>query len=161
MIIIKSEEVLADLRSAGWLEQELHPELDRHRRHQMADICEPDSVERVWRVLGVAEAEVRVALLRLLRPAESLLPVNELERPAQWTFSFAAPLRADVVGLLKEKIHEYLVAAVMADRCAVIIPDASAVWRMRAEAALGSLQEAALQEATVPAARARRPMWPM
>lgn len=155
-VTIKSEEVLADLRSAGWLEQELHPELDRHRRHQMADICEPGSVERVWRVLGAAVAEVRMALLKVLPPLETLLPVNGLERPEEWTFSFASSLRADAVAMLKEKIHEYLVASVMADRCAVIIPGASAVWRMRAEAALGSLQGASL-----PIGRARRPMWPM
>ena len=48
-LVIKSGEVLTDIGSAGWLEQELHPELDRHRRHQMADICEPDNAERVWR----------------------------------------------------------------------------------------------------------------
>ena len=155
-LTIKSEEVIADLRSAGWLEQELHPELDRHRRHQMADICEPDSVERVWRVLGAAVAEVRMALLKVLRPQETLRPVNGLERPEEWTFSLAVTLRADAVALFKEKIHEYLVASVMADRCAVIIPDARAVWRIRAEEAMASLQEASL-----PVGRARRPMWPM
>lgn len=155
-LIIKSEEVLADVRSAGWLEQELHPELDRHRRHQMADICEADNVERVWRVLGVSVAEVRFAMLKVLRPMALLLPANVPERPEAWTFSFAVSPGTDALSLLKEKIHEYLVASVMAERCAVIIPEAAPVWRGRAVEAL-----AALREASCPMGRARRPIWPM
>ena len=69
---ILSSEVIADLRSAAWLEQELHPELDRHRRHQMADICESDNMDAVWRILAVGIAELRFILLRILVP--SLLP---------------------------------------------------------------------------------------
>ena len=156
-LVIKSGEVLADIGSAGWLEQELHPELDRHRRHQMADICEPDNAERVWRVLGLSVAEVRVALLKVLRPQSTYLLDNELTHPAEWTFSFSASLGDDTILLLKEKIHEYLVASVMADRCAVIIPTAAAIWQARASTAITTLRETAV---SCGLGRARRPLWP-
>ena len=159
MLCIKSEELLADIRSAAWLEQELHPELDRHRRHQMADICEEGSVERVWRVLGVSEAEIRYALLAVLRPRDGFIPVNQLERPECLSFSFLADLSADTLSLLKEKIHEYLVASVMADRTAVIIPGAATVWQTRAAEALAALREAAASSACR-LRPVRRPLWP-
>ncbi len=156
---IIAEEVMADLRSAGWLEQELHPELDRHRRHQMADICESGNVERVWRVLGLGIAEIRFALLKILVTDGRLLAVNELERPERWEFSFSVELAAETMSFLKEKIHEYLVAAVMADRVAVIIPGAAAVWQQRASETLASLRDAAVS-AACRQRPARRPLWP-
>lgn len=151
---------MADLRSAAWLEQELHPELDRHRRHQMADICETGCIERVWRVLGIAVAEVRIALLRIIRPSGCRHAANELERPSIWRFAFRFPLPPDVVSFLKEKIHEYLVASVMAERAAVIIPQCSRIWEERAEEARSSLKGIA---ATMrpPYAPVRRPLWPL
>lgn len=151
---------MGDVRSAAWLEQELHPELDRHRRHQMADICEEGNAERVWRVLGAAVAEVRFALLKILNPASGLRPVNELEQPESWSFSFAEDLPTDTLTYLKEKIHGYLVAAVMADRCGVIIPDAAAVWQERAEEGLAVLRDGAAT-AFGRFRSVRRPLWPL
>lgn len=152
---IRSDEVLADVRSAAWLEQELHPQLDRHRRHQMADICEDGNVERVWRVLGNAVAELRMALLRLLKPPDDLSSANDLERPTEWTFSFMHPLSSVSMAFLREKIHEYLVASVMSDRCAVIIPGAADIWRTRVADSLAALRLAAATRSPV-----RRPLWP-
>lgn len=159
-ICINSEEVLADIRSASWLEQELHPELDRHRRHQMADICEPDNADRVWRVLGVSIAEIRLELLRIIRPPARSIRVDELVCPEEWIFSFLFTLPPDVVSFLREKIHEYLVAAVMADRTEVIIPQCAYIWRERAQEARSALRGIAAT-ARPPYSPARRPMWPM
>ena len=159
-LCIRSEEVLADIRSAAWLEQELHPALDRHRRHQMADICEDGNAERVWRVLGSAVAEVRFALLKILNPSDCIVQVNELERPGEWTFSFSVDLPADILTFLKEKIHGYLVASVMADRCGVIIREAAPIWQDRAEEAMAMLRGGA----TTAFGRfnpVRRPLWPL
>lgn len=158
-IVIRSEEVMADIRSAGWLEQELHADADRHRRHQMADICEAGNDDRVWRVLGVAVAEVRLALLKILKPRDRLLAANELERPAAWTFAFVNGLQPDTLAYLKEKIHEYLVAAVMSERCGVILSMSEAAWETRCVAALGDLRAtaASFRAALAPV---RRPMWP-
>ncbi|MDE6741707.1 MAG: hypothetical protein K2J58_05185 [Muribaculaceae bacterium] len=159
-LCIKSDEVLADIRSAAWLEQELHSDLDRHRRHQMADICEPDNVERVWRVLGIAIAEIRLVLLKILRPRGDLLPVNNLERPSEWRFAFRQRIAPDMMEFLKEKIHESLVAMVMADRAAVIIPQCAHIWSDRAEETLSALRNlAATTRSSV--APVRRPLLPM
>lgn len=157
---IKAEEVLADIRSAGWLEQELHSDLDRHRRHQMADICEPDNIERIWRILALSEAEIRLALGRLLAPQKEVRTVNDLDRPDFWKFNFIHGMTGAATGYLREKIHECLVASAMADRAEVIIPECAAIWRERAAAAMGSLR---LFAATAHQSRkaVRRPIWPL
>ena len=159
-IDIKSDEVLQDVRSAAWLEAELHPELDRHRRHEMADICENGNIERIWRVLGTATAEIRVALHKLLAPQGTVATVNDLECPDCWHFPLLTPLPKSSAIYIKEKIHEYLVAAVMADRTAVIIPAAADVWQERADNALAALREMAATSHT-PLKPVRRPMWPL
>ncbi len=160
MLLIKSKEVLDDIRSAAWLESELHPELDRHRRHEMADICEKDNIERVWRVLGIAIAEIRLALQKILSPQSQISLVNDLERPEGWEFSFLFQLPSSSTSYLREKIHEYLVAAVMADCTAVIIPTAAKIWQERASDAIASLQN--LASISCPnCANVVRPLWPL
>ncbi len=157
---IKSEEVIADVRSAAWLESELHPDLDKHRRHQMADICETDNVEQVWRVLGIAVAEVRLALQRIMESPTGLSQANELDRRQEWNFTFKFSLSPVVQSFLKEKVHEYLVASVMADRTAVIIPQCSRIWQERAEEARSELYGIAAT-LRAPYSPVRRPLWPM
>ncbi len=159
LLSILSAEILDDVRSAAWLEAEIHPELDRHRRHEMADICEPDNVERVWRVLALCEAHVRLALTRLLCDPERTQEVNLLLRPTKWYFRFRFAISAAVAGFLREKIHDYMVAAVMADRAATIIPDATATWQERRDAALGALRNIAATT-PLPTGPARRPLFP-
>lgn len=159
LLTIVGREVMDDVRAAAFLESELHPELDRHRRHEMADICERDNVERVWRVLGVAVAEVRVALIRILESEKALLPVNLLQRPAAWRFRFQFPIPKTIMIFLREKIHEYLVAAAMADRTATIIPAASAIWQRRMEDAISELRGIS-NTMRPPGCPARRPLFP-
>ncbi len=160
MLIIKSSEVIADIKSAAWLESELHPELNLHRRHEMADICEKGNIERVWRIFGVRIAEIRLALLKILHPKKHLSHTNDLENPDRWHFCFLFPIPKDKVVFIKEKIHEYLVASVMADRTEVIIPSASPIWQERADAALSALRQLAstTQQSHSPV---RRPLWPL
>lgn len=157
---IKSGELLADVRSAAWLEAELHPELDRHRRHEMADICETDNIERVWRVLAIAVAEIRAVLVRILRRERHIPVVNDIQRRQGWRFSFLFPLKEAVFSLLRENIHEYLVAAVMAERTAVIMTPSARVWRERADARLAALRSAAVT-ASHQSGPVRRPLWPL
>lgn len=158
-LCIRSCEVMDDVKAAAWLESELYPELDRHRR-EMADICEEGSIERVWRTLGIAEAQVRMALIRILVQPKYSSHVNVLEQVKEWRFEFLFAVSDTVVAFLREKIHEYMVASVMTDRCETIIPSAAPVWRSRREEALGDLRSAAAttrQQATP----VRRPLWPL
>lgn len=155
-IHILSREVTDDLRSAAWLESELHADLDLHWRHQMADICEKGNMDRVWRVLGIGVAEIRMALLPTLSNPSRVIDSNHLTGPKEWRFDFSRPISSSLRLYIKEKIHEYLVALVMADRTMVIIPSAASVWRLRAEEALSALAESAASTTTF----ARRPLTP-
>ncbi len=159
-LTLYSSEILADLRSAAYLESELHPELNRHRRHEMADICEADNIERVWRILGIAEAQVRMALIRILQPQENILPYNTLRQPKGWRFHFLFPVSKTIIAYLREKIHEYMVAAVMADRTETIIPSAAPTWNERRESALAALRSLAATTRP-PSPPVRRPLWPL
>lgn len=155
-ITFLADEVIADVRSAAWLESELHQDLDRHRRHQMADICEEGNIERVRRVLSVAVAEARMALAPALHPPGVAIDVNILQFRQRWIFRLMYSPDAATLIFIREKIHEFLVAAVMADRTDVIIPSASSLWRERKACALEALAEAA---ASIPSC-GRRPLSP-
>lgn len=158
-IIIISREVLDDIKSAAWLESELHPEIDLHRRHEMADICEPGNIEKVWRILGVCEAEARMALRRILLSRERHRHQNDLVNPASRLFVIKDPAAANAVAFLKEKIHEYFVASVMADRSAVIIPEALRPWDERKKEAMTALSTFAAT--TGNPVQVLRPLWPL
>lgn len=157
---IFSNEVLDDIRSAAWLESELHPELDRHRRHEMADICEDGNIERVWRVLALAEAEIRLALHRILYEKITLRADNSLDCPESWQFRFLPEPAPSLLSFIREKIHEYMVTRVMADRMGVLIRDSATIWEERVKEALAALNQAAAG-AQLSSGSVRRPLWPM
>lgn len=150
-----TSEILADIKAAAFLESELHPELDLHRRHEMADICEAPNVERVWRLIALHASEVRVLLMRLSRPGghdhrpckkpgAERFPAqdNILETPGILRFQVPWHIADDVKSFLKEKAHDYILSRVMADRCAVIIPTAAPHWRARGDDAMEALRKA-------------------
>lgn len=125
----------------------------------MADICEKDSEERVWRVLGLTVAEIRHRLDCIMRPEKDTVMTDDLAKPEEWRFGFLLPLPPASVDFLREKIHETLVASAMAERTEVIIPAASPIWRERAVTALAEIRSLAAT-ARPPFARVRRPVWP-
>lgn len=158
-IRIASREVLDDIRSAAWLESETNAGADLHRRHEMADICEKDNIERVWRILGICVAEIRMALRAILIPDPQGWLHNDLERPEHWDFIFQNPLPPHTANFLKEKIHEYLVARVIADRLAVLIPDAADFWLSNAADILTTISSTSNNATEI--RPVRRPLWPL
>ncbi len=135
-ITILSSEIFADLRSAGWLESEINPDGNLHRRHEIADICERDNIDRVWRILGTATAMVRLTLRSMTLHAPTGDWSNELEMPEQWVFVFRRRHTDAVAQYIKEKIHEYLVATVLSDRLKVLLPEESQPWEEKERNAL-------------------------
>lgn len=159
-IVIKSGEVIADLRSAGWLESEINTGSGLHRRHETADICENDNVDRVWRILGVCAAEVSMALRTFLLSDSSWKDTdNSLLLPEEWTFPFRCDLDVHTMTLLKEKIHQYMVARVMANRLGVLIPEAAKPWTEEAANCLSEI--GGIAASTALNHPVRRPLWPI
>lgn len=158
-IFILSREVLDDIKSAAWLESELHPEIDLHRRHEMADICEPGNIEKVWRILGLCDAEVRMTLRKMLLSGECRRHQNDLVNPEIRRYIIKDPPAANAVAFLKEKIHEYFVASVMTDRTAVIIPEALLPWEERKRDAFTAISTFTATAANP--AQVLRPLWPL
>ena len=110
VISISSSEVICDIRAAAWLDSETHPECNLHQRHELADICEKDNIDRVWRVLGICDSEIRIALRNLLIPDRLHHLDNDLDAPDTRTYVFKTRLPPHTTAFLKEKIHEYMVA---------------------------------------------------
>ena len=158
-ITILSSEVLADIRSAGWLESDLNSDAGLHRRHQAADICEGDLIDRVWRVLGLCVAHVRMSLRRVLAVEGGGDVSDCLECPERWEFCFRVVPGEQVLALMKEKIHAYMVAMVMADRLGVIMPGTAGPWHKASADAMADLERLAGMSGV--AERARRPLWPL
>lgn len=157
-ITILSCEVLDDLRSASWLVSEISEIKNLHTRHEIADICEKDNIDAVWRVLGTSVSELRLEMIKLLEPQKWISNANELTSPETWEFSFKIRLPDSKESYLREKIHEYLVARAMADRTSAIIPSASAYWKERHEEAMSGLRLAVA--GCVSNGKARRPLLP-
>lgn len=149
---------MADLRCASWLTSEINDPKNLHVRHEMADICEKDNIDAVWRVLGTAVTEIRVEMIRILEPQKWITIANELLTPESWEFSFKIKLPDSKETYLQEKIHEYLVAKVMADRTAAIIPAATAYWAERREEAIAGIR--LIAAGCINTGKARRPLWP-
>lgn len=159
-IEILSAEVLSDIRAAAWLEAELHPELDLHRRHQMADICEPaGSLDRVWRTLGVALADVRLHLHPILLEEPGFRSSDVLWQWESAHFRFEVALHGDTAAFLREKIHEFLVARAMAEAAADIIPSSASVWNARASTARAAV--AAIARSASAVRPSGRPLCPV
>lgn len=142
-ITILSREVLDDIRSAAWLESETHPDSNLHQRHEMADICERDNIERVWRLLGVCDSEVRLTLRKMLKLRDDKIQQNDLIRTDSWVYEFRSCLLPNVAAYLKEKIHEFMVASVMSDRMKVFLPAAANSWTARRKEAIDEIFGAA------------------
>lgn len=150
--------MIDDIRSAAWLESELHEDLPLHRRHEMADVCETDNVEKIWRLLGLCDAEVRVAIRRILAHPSPATTENVIARPLQWDYPLAGGIGGETISLVKEKIHDYFVASAMADRAEVIIAECAGIWRSRAAESLSTLSECAA--AAIAGVPVRRRMCP-
>lgn len=138
-ITILCREVLDDIRSAAWLESETHPDSNLHQRHEMADICEKDNIERVWRLLGVCDSEVRLTLRKMLKLRDDKIQQNDLNSPDRWVYEFRSSLLPNVGAYLKDKIHEFMVASVMSDRMKVLLPEASNSWTARRKEAVDEI----------------------
>lgn len=138
-ITILSREVLDDIRSAAWLESETHPDSNLHQRHEMADICEKDNIERVWRLLGVCDSEVRLTLRKMLKLRDDKIQQNDLDSPDRWVYEFRSSLLPNVGAYLKDKIHEFMVASVMSDRMKVLLPEAFNSWTTRRKEAVDEI----------------------
>lgn len=125
----------------------------------MADICEEQGgLDRVRRVLATAMAETRQALHDTLLPDRRARHSDTLEKSPQFTFRLAHHPHPDSIIYIREKIHEYAVARVMADRCSDIIPGCAPVWRERADTALSQLRDAAAHHTLRPGIRPLCPL---
>lgn len=157
-ITIISREVTDDIRSAAWLESELHEDFAPHRRHEMADICEEGNIDRIWRVFGLCDAEIRVALRRILADSRPPAAGNTIDRPDKWTYILAEGVSNETASLAKEKIHDYFTASALADRAEVIIPECAPIWKERARDALAELEQCSAT--AINGRRVRRRMCP-
>lgn len=137
-----------------------------HSLHRVRDICQDGNIDRVARVLGLAYSQVLVALLPILAPPrldiekdQSVVPhdyIINLRKDADMKFRLTKERQLKI----KETVHEFMVAKVLADWLYVTLPPAADVWKYRAEVSLEALTDLAASLATSSCAAFRRRISP-
>ena len=118
--MICREEVLHDVASMAYVAADIREgKLTPHALHQTFDICEGGNLDRVTRVMDIAEAELR----SVLREFNITLPDSGEEKEG-----YAV--------LLRMYAHEYVVARILADWLSVTLPESAGVWQEKADDAL-------------------------
>lgn len=122
-------------------------EHDRHTLHRVRDICEDGNIDRVSRVLGVAYSNLLTLLLPVLRaPAIDIRRdytaiVHDYEFCFRNEAAFRKNLPDEIKLKIKENAREYMVAMVMADWMALMMPEMAEIWKFRMEQSFKTLKE--------------------
>lgn len=157
----KRDELLYDIRNAGYIVAHLLSDEEQHRKHLIEDIGEEGNVDRVIRMIELAWAEVTELLYRYTRV--SVHDMEMIDDCNQIREEYCVYMRADTdysrttLRLLKNWVHEYIVASVMADWLTVIWAEQGAVWQQKAQAAKDGILEACVTKTGA----SERPMYPI
>ena len=138
-----------------------------HSLHRVRDIVEDGNIDRVSRVLGLAYVQVINILSPLLRSPRVDICKDFSAKPRDYVLNFrndrgcSFSLTKEIKLHIKETVHEYMVCMVLADWLGITLPEASDVWKFRAEGCLTALRETCAEIADSYTAGFRRKVSPI
>lgn len=142
MMRIKKEALLHDISQIAYVIADMNGEIHKgHGLHQLADICQEGNIDRVARIMGLAYAEIRLALSPLLKSSihDSGKDISAI--PQDLVINFRKNYVDEVrLRLIREAAHEFIVAKVMADWLGITLPSLSGEWKNRAGEAFMKLE---------------------
>lgn len=150
---IKKKALLYDIANIAFVIADTGDDLN-HSLHRVRDVCEEGNLDRVARVLGLAYSQVIAILSPVIDSPEINVEKDFSEVPRNYPIDFSDNpdlkfvLTAEMKLKIKETVHEYMVAMVLADWLGITYPVAADVWKDRAEQALVSLKEIAASMVT-------------
>ena len=132
----KRAELLYDAGNYSFVEADIMPIDDEHRRHQVADICQEGNIDRVTRVLNTAYAECVEMLYPYTKeeiPDEPEALDDILKEPETYEIKLTLPetFSLTTLRMLEPLIHEYLVCRVLADWMSITNPESEAKWEKK------------------------------
>lgn len=131
------KELLYDISNLCYVEGYIMPEEAINARHTTADVAQPGNVDRVTRILNIIHAQA-VEILYPYTKCKSEDQTDMFDTMAD-THTYAISIKVPdwfsdtTAQLLEHLIHEWMVAAVMADWLAITKPEAAAKWQSRTE----------------------------
>ncbi len=148
-ILFKRSELCYDIANLAFVAADIREgSVEAHRLHQTFDVCEGRNNDSVNRWLGQAFAEVGLILQRITIPPPT--PASDLsdddESPTEYRLMLRTGTVTEQLAIwLKEAIHNYLTAYVLARWLDLTLPEASAVWHDRTEECRDALTSALLR----------------
>ncbi|HIT83304.1 MAG TPA: hypothetical protein IAA99_03790 [Candidatus Avibacteroides faecavium] len=134
-LVFKRSEIIYDVSNYAYVEADVMPADDDHRRHQVADIAQDGNIDRVTRVLNAAHAEC----VEMLYPYAKEEIQDEkrlddvLKEPDVYEIRMNVPRHFSLTTLkmLESMVHEYLVCRVLADWMSITNPAGEAKWERK------------------------------
>lgn len=146
-IDLKREELLHDIKSMAYTEGELMATKGQDSHH-VQDICEEGNIDRVNRMLDMAHAECVELLFSYTK--EAIEPItwqnNEPKCECCSVYSIEMHMPATfsrtTVTMLKNSVHNYMVAYVLSDWLKITNAAAAAKWTEQCEDMKEKIKEA-------------------
>lgn len=119
-LIFNRKELIYDASNCSFVESDVMPDEESHRKHQIADIAQAGNIDRVTRVLNTSFTECVEMLYPHTKEEisdETEVFDDKLEEPEQYEINLILPqsFSKTTLKLLKSLIHDYLVCCVLAD----------------------------------------------
>lgn len=162
---LQHKALLYDIANMAYVIADTHDH-SNHSLHRVRDITEEGNRDRVARVTGAAYATILCALSPIIRlPKEDIgrdvsVEVRDLHIRFKDNEDVKFNLTKEKRLKIKETAHEYIVSRVLADWLEVTLPEASDVWKYRAEESLDILKDIASDVASAGSCAFRRRISP-
>lgn len=131
------DQLLYDIGNLGYVEGHILPDDQEHARHVTSDIIEDGNVDRITRILDLVHAEAEELLYPYTKRKTTCVDdrYDPLINRECYVIDMHVPDRfsSTTSRLLETLIHEWMVAAALADWLGITNERAAQKWKARAE----------------------------
>lgn len=139
-------ELLYDIKNYSYVEGDIMSNDNIRAKHHTQDIGGEGNINRVYRILQLAHAEVVEMLYPFSRSAadNNKIYSNDLVTPSAFEVGITVPSNYSETSvlLLKEAIHEYMVCRVVADWMSIVNPPKRDTWTYKVQDARDNIKKA-------------------
>lgn len=139
-------ELLYDIKNYSYVEGDIMSNDNIRAKHHTQDIGGEGNINRVYRILQLAHAEVVEMLYPFSRSAadNNKIYSNDLVTPSAFEVGITVPSNYSETSvlLLKEAIHEYMVCRVVEDWMSIVNPAKRDTWTYKVQDARDNIKKA-------------------
>lgn len=138
-------ELLYDIKNYSYVEGDIMSNDNIRAKHHTQDIGGEGNINRVYRILQLAHAEVVEMLYPFSRSTadNNKIYSNDLVTPSAFEVGITVPANYSETSvlLLKEAIHEYMVCRVVADWMSIVNPNKRDTWTYKVQDARDNIKK--------------------